>query len=249
MSINSTMTLVSYACYKYVSVLLIFYLSLQFFPLTRTTLIHVIISCGILVWTVVHLVTHFTSFAVDKDNTTLSLSTHNRFTTRLQTNVFPLITGLIILAVFIAMGVSSLKPIRKIIRFVPFHITHWIFLALFYILLVIHGVSYFNHSFWKWLLPVVVIAVLERIYRYTTIPRYTVQIKCAGRYDDQSRTAIIELEKPKRFKFEPGQFILLNLPWIGMLLIKLNHIVFHCYGGSVSIQDSLCPHHYNYYVE
>ena len=118
------------------------------------------------------------------------------------------------------MGVSSLKPIRKMIRFVPFHIAHWIFLALFYILLVIHGVSYFNHSFWKWLLPLVVVAVLERIYRHTTVPRYTVQVKCAGRYDDQSRTAIIELEKPKRFKFEPGQFILLNLPWIGMLLLN-----------------------------
>ena len=57
--------------------------------------------------------------------------------------------------------------------------------------------------------------VLERIYRLTAINKNKVTVKCAGRYDDQSRTALVELEVPKGFKYEPGQYILLNLPWIG----------------------------------
>lgn len=49
-------------------------------------------------------------------------------------------------------------------------------------------------------------------------------MKCAGRYDDQSRTGMVELEKPAGFKFEPGQYVLLNLPWIGKH-VAMVHVV------------------------
>ena len=85
-----------------------------------------------------------------------------------------------------------------------------------------HGQRIFNYSYWPWLLPAVLVVLLERLYRYFVVTRYSVKVECAGRYDDQSRTAIIELERPPRFKFEPGQHILLNLPWIGES-VPVNH--------------------------
>lgn len=207
---------------------------LQIFPLTKTTLIHVIISCGILFWTTVHVALHLTSFAVTKSNATASLSVQDQFTTNLKINLFPFITGLIALIVFATMGLTSVKPLRRLFQFIPFFITHWLLFGLFYILMFIHGITYINPSFWKWLLPLLTIAIVERVYRYMSITRYTVKVKCAGRYDDQSRTGIIELEKPKWFKFEPGQFILLNLPWIGNCTCVFCSLYFY---GDLIIKD------------
>ena len=44
-------------------------------------------------------------------------------------------------------------------------------------------------------------------------------MKCAGRYDSVSRTAIVELDKPRNINYEPGQYILLNLPRIGKSIV------------------------------
>ena len=127
----------------------------------------------------------------------------------------PTVSGFLIILIFGMLGLMSIGIIRKQLRFIPFHLASWIGAGLFYILLVLHGVNYYNPSFWKWLLPALIIVVVERIYRHVAIKRQRVAVKCAGRYDDQSRTAIVELEVPKGFKYEPGQYILLNLPWIG----------------------------------
>ncbi len=187
----------------------------QYLPLTRTTLMHVLVSCGILVWSLIHVTLHLVSFAVTIDNSTAPLSTSERFTENLLTHLGPTITGLIIALLFLTLAISSIGPIRRVLRFIPFYIIHWVCLCAFYLLLVIHGVSYFNHSYWPWLLPFALLVLVERVYRYTAITRHSVRVDCAGRYDDQSRTAIIELERPPKFKFEPGQYMLLNLPWIG----------------------------------
>ena len=63
-----------------------------------------------------------------------------------------------------------------------------------------------------------IIFVLERLYRHGVIKKVRVGIKSAGRYDSVSRTAIVELDKPKNFEFEPGQYVLLNVPQIGELI-------------------------------
>ena len=85
-----------------------------------------------------------------------------------------------------------------------------------YLFLVLHGVNYYNPSFWKWLLPAAIVFTLERVYRLAVVRREKVLLKCAGAYDDVSRVAIVEMNKPKGFQFEPGQHVMLNLPWIGM---------------------------------
>lgn len=149
--------------------------------------------------------THFCSFGL----------TYADFRTGVSENLFPTITGCIALVVVGVMGTSSIKPIRSLLRFIPFRFTHWVGSGLFYLLLLVHGVNYWNPSFWKWLLPAVIIFVIERLYRHGVIKRVRVGIKSAGRYDSVSRTAIVELEKPKDFEFEPGQYVLLNVEQIG----------------------------------
>ncbi len=183
---------------------------------------HVLVSCGILVWSLVHVTLHFVSFAVTTNNATAPLSTSERFAKNLLTHLGPTITGFIIALLFLTLALSSIGPIRRVLRFIPFYIIHWVCLCVFYLLLVIHGVGYFNHSYWPWLLPFALVVLLERVYRYTAITRHSVRVDCAGRYDDQSRTAIIELERPPKFKFEPGQYMLLNLPWIGTVYTPMS---------------------------
>ena len=117
--------------------------------------------------------------------------------------------------IFTAMGIVSINAIRRQLRFIPFYLTHWIGGTIFYVLLILHGVDFYSPSFWKWLLPAIFIVIIERIYRHRIVETKKVAVKCAGRYDDASRTALVELEVPKGFKYEPGQYILLNLPWIG----------------------------------
>lgn len=141
---------------------------------------HIIISLGILFWTGVHLLTHFVSFAVDDRNTTEGVSTTDHFRDSLETNIFPTVTGFIILLVFAIMGLSSIKPIRKLCRFIPFYVIHWVGAALFYLLLILHGVNYYNPSFWKWFVPAAFILVLERLYRYFLVPKHGVVVKSAG---------------------------------------------------------------------
>ena len=181
---------------------------IQLFPLKNPVLFHVAVCIGLLFWTAIHLLTHFCSFGLDS-------ALYASFREGISTNLFPAITGFIVLAVFGVMGVSSVKPIRSMLRFIPFRVVHWAGAGLFYLLLLVHGVKYWNPAFWKWLLPVLVLFVLERLYRHVVVKRSKVGIKSAGRYDSVSRTAMVELDKPQHFEFEPGQYILLNLEKIG----------------------------------
>ena len=148
-------------------------------------------------------------------NTSLPISTREHFRDNLKRNIVPTVTGLLVFVIFAVMGLMSITVIRKQLRFIPFHLTHWIGAVVFYILLILHGVNFYNPSFWKWFIPAIIIIIIERIYRYAAVEKKKVAVKCAGRYDDASRTALVELEVPKGFKYEPGQYILLNLPWIG----------------------------------
>lgn len=143
-------------------------------------------------------------------------STAEHFRESLVRNVFPTITGLIVLAVLAAMTLGScVSVIRKQVRFIPFHVLHWGGAAAVYLLLVVHGVNYYNPSFWKWLIPIVVFVVLDRLYWIYLTDRFTVRVQNAGAYDDVSRVAIVEVDKPSGFKFEVGQYIMLRLPRVG----------------------------------
>lgn len=175
---------------------------------------HVAIFITICVLSVVHVVSHLCSFAFNNRlNTTTS--TYENFRDNFHSSISPVITGIIICILMLVSMVSSLPCLRKLCKFIGFYVTHWIAAALFYIVLLIHGYNHFNSSFWKWLLPVVVIFILDRLYLLLVLNRFNVKIGKAFAYDETSRTIMVEIDKPKRFKFLPGQFIQLNIPRIG----------------------------------
>ena len=156
--------------------------SLQIFPLTHTLIFHIIIAGGIVFWTTIHLLTHFASFAIHGQNKTEESTTEN-FRENFKENLCPAVTGFLILAILTIMTISSVNPIRKQFRFIPFYIIHWVGAGLFYLLLVLHGVDCYNPSFWKWLLPAVVIFVTERLYRHIIVEgkeRRRATVKNAG---------------------------------------------------------------------
>ena len=166
------------------------------------------------------------------------MSTLSHFTTSIQTNLFPTITGIIVLVAIVTIAVSSITHLRKLFRFIPFYIIHWAGAVLVYLLLILHGINYYNPSFWKWLLPAAIIFTLERVYRLAMVHREKVLLKCAGAYDDVSRVAIVEMNKPKGFRFEPGQHMMLNLPWIGTYICA-THLKGWCSQSQIQSQTQI----------
>ena len=126
-----------------------------------------------------------------------------------------IITGFLLLLLLGVLALSSVRRLRRCFQFVPFFLTHWTATLLFYLLLLTHGEGYFNSSFWKWLLPAAVLVTLEQIYRYSVITWFNVKLLTAASYSSGSSVAVVEMERPRGFRFQPGQYILLNIPWIG----------------------------------
>lgn len=154
---------------------------IQAFPLTNLALFHLIIAGGVAVWTVVHILTHFTSMAVDGRSDNESSLSH--FEDQVTDHLCPIITGGVILIVFLTVSLSSLRPLRRLVRFIPFYLIHWVGAGVFYVMLFFHGDNYVNPSFWKWLLPAVVIFVLERLHRHFLVKHHQITVRSAGRKD------------------------------------------------------------------
>lgn len=182
-------------------------------PLRHPIFFHLLVVGGILFWTFVHLVTHLGSFALDGLNGTIPA--YENFGVNLVTNLNPTITGLLVIAFLVIMMVSSIPPLQSLCQFIGFHVIHWMGMGFIYLLLIVHGTHHFNPSFWKWLLPAVVIFAFERIYRFFVVKKYRVTVTCAAHYDELSRVGKVEVIKPKYFHFTPGQYVLLKIPWIG----------------------------------
>lgn len=172
---------------------------------------------GIIFWSTVHIATHLCSF----DNIDENGTSHDNFEENIKTHLMPLITGISAIFIIIILIVSSIKQLRSLCQFIGFYSLHWIGIALFYILLVLHGKNYYNPSFWKWLLPVLFVYLLERLYHYCVVTKYSVVLQRAAPYDEMSRTTKIEVKKPKHYKFIPGQYLLINIPQIGKFLYLL----------------------------
>lgn len=184
-------------------------------PLKDSLFFHLFIVFVIFGLTLIHTVTHLCSFAFDEveENSTLA----DNLTDNVQIHLMPLITGGILILILLVMSVSSFKCLSKLCLFIGFNLIHWIGFVALYIILLIHGIDYYNPSFWKWLLPVILVYGLERAYFRWVVPRYTVQILKSSPYDEQSRTTKLEIQKPTHYKFVEGQHILINMPQIGKI--------------------------------
>lgn len=134
----------------------------------------------------------------------------------------PLITGGLLILILFVMTLASCKCISKLCLFIGFNVIHWIGFVSLYVILLLHGIDYYNPSFWKWLLPFVLVYALERAYFRWVVPRYTVHVLKSCPYDEQSRTTKLEIQKPAHYKFIAGQHLLINMPQIGEVCLKIN---------------------------
>ena len=187
------------------------------------TKFHVFFTIMIMLLSIQHVVTHFCSFAFDNSDNNSNQTTSDHFVNNLESSANPVATGIIMSLALIVTMVFSLSVLRKLCNFIGFYTVHWVMTVLFYTVLIIHSNNHFNQSFWKWLLPTLIIIILDRIYLLVVLGHQTVDINKVFPYDETSRTVFIEINKPKRFRFIPGQFIQLNIPQIGKFLITLLH--------------------------
>ena len=174
-----------------------------------------------------HVSLHLCSFALDGLNSTAQESHLHNFEDNLTVNIVPVVTGTFALAVIAVVSLSTLSCFKKLLQFIPFHIVHWIGSAVFYLLLLIHGVDGYNPVFWKWFVPFALLYAFERFYRHYATKKYTAKLSKAKRYDENATVGVVEVDKPKWFKYNPGQYLLLNAPWIGELknIIIYNYIL------------------------
>lgn len=196
----------------YLSVTLIICFS-QVIPLNQSIAFHLIFIGGVTFWSILHILTHFCSLAFDEESNSTIAADH--FADNLTYSINPVVTGLLICLVLIITVISSLPAVQKLCRFIGFYCIHYTALVMFYLLLLIHGKNHFNPAFWKWLLPVLLIFCLEKLYTILVIKKHTININKVFAYDETSRTLSVVIEKPKHFRFVPGQFVLLNIPQIG----------------------------------
>ena len=170
---------------------------------------HVAMFGVIVFWSVIHVVTHLLVLHIEPTDANAT------FTGNLESSLDTFVTGLLVACLLVLMAITSFSCLRKFCRFVSFYMLHYGGMFLVYILLLIHGKGCWNPSFWKWLLPFIVVLVAERLYVRFVVPRYSVGLYKAARYDDCTRTTALEFERPKHFHFVPGQYVLINMPEIG----------------------------------
>lgn len=137
---------------------------------------------------------------------------------KLQDNPQFLITGGLIVLLLLAMTVTSIKRLQVSFNFILFYTIHFISSGSIYLLIFIHGSSYVNSQFWKWLIPIVILWMFEWLYR-----RYSNRVQKVNILEAHTtgNVVIYKVAKPSLFKFVPGQFVSVKFPNISP--ISWNH--------------------------
>ncbi|KYQ94318.1 superoxide-generating NADPH oxidase flavocytochrome [Tieghemostelium lacteum] len=126
----------------------------------------------------------------------------------------PGMTGLLMVLILLLIAVFSCKIIRKK-HFELFYYTHHLF-VIFFVLLLAHGTMGWIKppTFWKWFLAPAVIYLIDRGFRMFKktyrVNLYSVSLK------DQN-VVVLKFQKPQSFNYEPGQYLLLNVPHLSNL--------------------------------
>lgn len=168
---------------------------------------HIAIFSSIIFFSIIHVVSHIFNYYY---------LTYNDNDIKILLKTPTSITGMFLIFSMIIIYIFSLKSLR-IKTYELFLIMHYLLCGGICICLLVHGSLCFfiknngqclKSSFWKFILIPVILQILERIYREYIGSRYTTVIKVKKHSYD---CIDIELYKPF-FKFNPGQWVLLNCP-------------------------------------
>lgn len=121
------------------------------------------------------------------------------------------ITGAILTVIFLLMIIFARPTVRKK-HFRWFYRVHIIGAALFYPLLIIHGMYRTRPETYKYIIPAIVIYIADRLLRRAHVSTTTLQLSATNSFfkDDN----VLELRVPKPFRYCAGQYAELQVPSI-----------------------------------
>lgn len=121
------------------------------------------------------------------------------------------ITGFVLLAIFAAMVVFALPFMRKT-HFRLFYIIHLVGAALFFVVLIFHGMYEAKPETYKWVTAPLIIYILDRIVRVFRSSEHCVELSATNSsFKDEN---VLQLSIPKPFNFRPGQYAEIKVPAI-----------------------------------
>lgn len=121
------------------------------------------------------------------------------------------VTGFIILPVFVVMLITSLPHFRKN-KFRLFYLFHLYGAALFFFILIFHGMYFERPETYKWITPSLIIYLLDRFIRRMKISSHDLDI--ALEKSILKDGDILELRVPKPFDYRPGHYAEVMVPSI-----------------------------------
>ncbi|RKP08234.1 ferric reductase NAD binding domain-containing protein, partial [Thamnocephalis sphaerospora] len=182
--------------------------------------VHRAIALCMLFTTLIHITPHYLNIA------TLSANSPPGETDALmQALLHPAsLTGHAMLAILIAMTITSIPKVRRI-NYEAFSYTHHLYLA-FFPLLLLHGAFCFfkedqqsscseaGGSFWKYALPALLCFGAEKIYIAVRSKGYVAVLRV---YEHPSQVLQVHIERPPNFRYHAGQWAYLSFteasPW------------------------------------
>lgn len=99
---------------------------------------------------------------------------------------------------------------RKFFRI--FYVIHMIAATLFFSLLIIHGMYRKVPETYKWIIPALIVYIIDRLIRIFTTSR--VKLQLSGAHSTIKTGNILELRVPKSFEYRAGQYAEIQVPSI-----------------------------------
>lgn len=154
--------------------------------------LHIIVAYTIIFSVIIHVPFHFVWIAA-----------WDKWTPGLWNVNMTVITGCCLLLVFSVLVFFALPSVRKK-YFRLFYSVHLIGAALFFILLIIHGMYNAKPETWKWVLAPLVLYTADRALRIFSISEHRLELSASNStFKDDN---VLQLAIPKPFNFRPGQY-------------------------------------------
>lgn len=154
--------------------------------------LHILVAYTAIAGVIVHVPFHFGWIALS-----------NQWVGGLWSCNMTVATGCALLIVLTVLFVFALPYIRKK-NFRLFHLVHIIGAFLFFVLLLFHGMYNEHPETYKYIVPPLVIYILDRVIRRLRMTNHNIKLSAENSLFMDNN--ILQLKIPKCFNFKPGQY-------------------------------------------
>lgn len=173
-------------------------------PLDKSfPLAHIVVGYAILIGVLIHVPFHFAwLIGFNKFEDSFTLWSFN----------MSVAVGIPLFVIFLAMFCTAIPYMRRKF-FRIFYVIHIIGASLFFPLLILHGMYRKNPETFKWIIPSMIIYVIDRIIRRIRISNSTLHL--SGENSTIKPGRVLELRVPKPFNYRAGQYAEIAVPSLG----------------------------------